>query len=385
MMGTQKPLIAIIVMILALSSVYIYSDDYIDVESVPSIPLNLTASGGIASVYLDWDEPASDGGKIILEYRIYVYNESVASATSGMYVGSTSHTYFTCFNLSTGLIHYFLVAAVNSKGYGPMANVSAVPINASGNLTVYFIDVGQGDAALIQTPDGKNILIDSGKGSAYSALNSTLQSKSITVIDVLIATHPHEDHIGGLDEILRDYEVLRVYDSGYYSDSKAYDNFRKAVLAEGCPYYNDTHLDPGETMDWSTEVQFVLIHIDAAASSANDASIIIKMSFGTVDFLFTGDAEIATENRILPLFDLDVEILKVGHHGSDTSSGASFLDEVTPLVAVISVGANNTYNHPSPDRLAQLEQRGAEIYRTDLNGSIAITTDGECWDVLCHT
>jgi len=381
-MGTQKPVIAIIVMLLAISSAYIFSDDIFDPDQVPSAPMELMAAAGIGTVFLDWESPESDGGSPIQEYRVYVSNVSESVLATGRLIGITLQTQFNCVNLTPGLTHYFLVTAVNEKGEGAIAQITAVPIDASGNLTVYFIDVGQGDSILIQTPDGKNILIDSGSDSAYSALDSFLQSKSITVIDVVVATHPDEDHIGGLDDVLLDYDVLSVYDSGFYKDTQIYERFRNYTDTEGCPYYNDTNIDPG-ILNWSSEVFFYLLHIDADAADANDASIVLKMSFGEVDFLLTGDAEEHVESWMLPLYDLDVEILKVGHHGSRTSSSLPFLTEVTPSVAIISVGEDNRYEHPHNETIDKLTDIGADIYRTDLNRTITITTDGTGWDILC--
>ena len=368
-------------MLLALSSAYMYSDGFFDLEDVPEAPSQLMATAGIGSVYLDWEPPASDGGSPITGYRIYITNQSDSVLSTGRLLGTTSQTQYNCVNLTNGITYHFLVTAVNAKGEGAIARISAVPIDASGNLTVYFLDVGQGDSIFIQTPDGKNILIDSGPNSSYPTLNMFLQSKSITIIDVMVATHPDEDHIGGLDNVLMDYEVLCVYDSGFYKNTQIYQRFRDLVVAEGCPYYNDTDIDPG-ILNWSSEVIFHLLHINASSHSANDASIVLKMSFGTVDFLLTGDAEKDVESWMLPLYDLDVEILKVGHHGSNSSSSSSFLAEVTPYVAIISVGSANTYNHPHPDAVSRLMDIGAEIYRTDLNRTVVITTDGTGWEVI---
>jgi len=259
-------------------------------------------------------------------------------------------------------------------------------VTRAGNSTVYFIDVGQGDAQLIKTADGRNVLIDAGPSSAGSALVSFLVAYNATTLDAFVLTHPDADHIGGGDDVLAACTVLSVYQSGYESGSKTYAAFQAAVAAEGCPAYNDTHLNPGDRLDVNSSVTFEIMAIDALSGNANDASLIIKMTDGTVDFLFMGDASSSVERDMESALGtvLDVEILKVGHHGSASSTSASFLSQTTPVVAVIGVGDGNSYGHPTDEALERLSAAGALVYRTDLNGTVAITTDGTSWEVSCE-
>jgi competence protein ComEC len=259
-------------------------------------------------------------------------------------------------------------------------------VTRSGNSTVYFIDVGQGDAQLIKTADGRNVLIDAGPPASGNALVSFLVEHNATTLDAFVLTHPDADHIGGGDDVLAACTVLSVYQSGYVSTSKTYAAFQAAVVAEGCPAYNDTHLDPGDRLDINSSVTFEIVAINAQSSNANDASLIIKMTDGTVDFLFMGDASSSVERNMESALGsaLDVEILKVGHHGSASSTSASFLSLTTPAVAVIGVGTGNTYGHPTNEALERLNAAGTLVYRTDLNGTVTITTDGTSWEVICE-
>lgn len=256
----------------------------------------------------------------------------------------------------------------------------------TGNSTVYFIDVGQGDAELIKTSDGKNVLIDAGPPSASSMLVSFLISHNATTLDALVLTHPDSDHIGGADDVLAACTVLSVYESGYYTDTKTYAALRAAVTAEGCPAYNDTRLDPGDRLDITSSVTFEIMAINARSVDPNDASLIIKVTDGTVDLLFEGDASSSVEGHMDSMFGsaMDVEVLKIGHHGSSSSTCASFLSQTTPAVAIIEVGTGNTYGHPANQTLDRLSAAGAQVYRTDLNGTITITTDGTTWAVVCE-
>lgn len=256
----------------------------------------------------------------------------------------------------------------------------------AGNSTVYFIDVGQGDSQLIKTSDGRNVLIDAGPPSAGSALVAFLVSHNATTLDAFVLTHPDADHIGGGDDVLAACTVLSVYQSGYEAGSKTYAAFQAAVAAEGCPAYNDTDLDPGDRLGVNGSLTFEIMAINALSDNANDASLIVKMTDGTVDFLFMGDASSLVESEMSVALGgaLDVEVLKVGHHGSASSSSASFLSRTTPVVAVIGVGTGNTYGHPTNQTLDRLSAAGAQVYRTDLNGTVAITTDGTAWAISCE-
>jgi len=253
-----------------------------------------------------------------------------------------------------------------------------------GNTTAYFIDVGQGDSILIVTGDNRTVLIDAGGSTSASVVVSFIQNLSIGVIDAFVLTHPDADHIGWSDEVLEAFDVLAIYHSGFVKDTATYNRFEQAAKAEGCPIYTDEHLDPGDYLPLNSSVLFQVMHIDAEARDANSASIVLKMSCGTVDFLFTGDIDSKVESSIVSSFGaaVDIEVLKVAHHGSRYSSSEQFLSATSPEIAVISAGAGNTYGHPHEEALERLEASGATIYRTDMNGTMVITTDGVDWSVI---
>lgn len=266
----------------------------------------------------------------------------------------------------------------NEHEYSAEVTILVIP-ESTGNTSVYFIDVGQGDSILIQTPDGKNILIDAGDNSAGSTVTSFLSSLSITIVDVFVGTHPHADHIGGADDVLESFDVLSVYCPGYGSTSVTYADFMAAVEAEGCPLYTDEDHDPGDFMNWSSEVSFQILNINADADSANDASIVLKMVCDSVSFLFTGDIGFDVESEMMASFDLDVDILKVSHHGSAYATSDDFLDETAPDLAIISVGEGNSYGHPATVTLTRLQEHDITFVRTDVSGTVMIVTNGTTW------
>ena len=250
-----------------------------------------------------------------------------------------------------------------------------------GNFTVYFIDVGQGDSILLGLPDSKYVLIDAGKNTYSNNVIETLNDLSITTLEALIITHPDEDHLGGADDVLENFEVLSVYHSGYEKDTKAYQNFINASEKEGVPIYSDDEIDIDEHLNFSDSVSFQVLHIDKNASDPNDSGIVLRVEFGKVSFLFTGDISSEVENDALkPGPASTVDFLKVAHHGSKYSTSNNFLDVITPSIGVISVG-DNSYGHPSEETLNRLEEHGVMVYRTDYHGTITITSDGESWDI----
>lgn len=249
-------------------------------------------------------------------------------------------------------------------------------------LTVYFIDVGQGDAVLIRTPQGRVILIDAGSASAGEAVLRYLAEKGISQIDLVVGTHPHEDHIGGLMAVLENLPVGKVIDSGKIHSSQTYEKYLTLIDQKKIPFEigragNKIHLDSSITLK--------ILHPgpDVESSDLNNVSVVIQLCYGQVDFVFTGDAETEAEAEILErgYHRAAVTILKVGHHGSSSSTSEDFLKAVAPDVAVISLGRDNPYGHPHDETLSRLNEAGARIYRTDRMGNIMITTDGSSYHV----
>jgi competence protein ComEC len=240
-------------------------------------------------------------------------------------------------------------------------------------LVVTFLDVGQGDSIWIKTPEGVDILIDGGPQSAGSGVVSYLMAHGCTDIEVMVLTHPHADHVGGLVTVLENMPVDTVWYNGQSYTSSIYSQFLNLVSTNSIP---TVVLSAGQTFPVGSLTVSVL-HPSTIGSDLNENSVVLRVSYGTVDFLLTGDVETGGESEILSQgYAVQSEVLKVAHHGSDTSTSWDFLTAVSPSVAVISVGAGNSYGHPSGDTLARLASLWVSTYRTDLDGTVTVTTDG---------
>jgi beta-lactamase superfamily II metal-dependent hydrolase len=257
------------------------------------------------------------------------------------------------------------------------------PSAATGLLQVTFLDVGQGDAAWLKTPDGLDILIDGGKESEGPGLVSYLQSQEVTEIEVLVLSHPDADHVGGFITILENMDVGKALLNCQRPETDTYKEFETLLVAKEVI---TTCVRDGNNFTWGAYITASAVNpAEPLMSGTNNNSVVLRISYGTIDFLFTGDIEEEAETAILARApNLEAEVLKVAHHGSDTSSTASFLSLVDPEFAIISVGPN-TYGHPSADTLQRLRTAGATIYRTDLNGTIVVTTDGTTYSVEPET
>lgn len=250
----------------------------------------------------------------------------------------------------------------------------------SGPLKVHFIDVGQGDSILIQTPDGKTMLIDGGPKSSGASLVSYLKKQGITKINVMVATHPHEDHIGGLIDVINNFTVDNIIDSGNSHTTVTYKDYLNAIKTNNV---NFVVPDLGQEFDIGQTTKMKILGPVSLADDLNNSSIVIKMTYGSTSFLFAGDAQSQEENQILSKgYDLSSQVLKVGHHGSASSSSINFLKAVNSTIGVISCGINNSYGHPDDQTLKNLTSIKTAIYRTDLVGSIIIESDGAKINVL---
>ncbi len=241
------------------------------------------------------------------------------------------------------------------------------------NLVVYFLDVGQADAAILQCGD-EVMMIDGGESSDSSRIYSYLtKTLGITYIDYMIATHPHADHIGGLSGALNACSVGVVYSPVTSYDSKQFSSLVKYTQKQGCDL---TVPEVGDSFAFGdAQVQFLSPAMEY--NNVNDCSIVVRITHGSNTFLFAGDAEWDAEHDMLSSgYDLSATVLKVGHHGSDTSSSYVFLREVMPKYAVISCGKDNSYGHPTEGALSRLRDVGAQIFRTDLQGNVVFVSDG---------
>jgi beta-lactamase superfamily II metal-dependent hydrolase len=259
--------------------------------------------------------------------------------------------------------------------------VLAATVSASENLTVHFLDVGQGDSELLQF-DGKNVLIDGGTPDMGPRVESYLKNHGVSSLYLVVATHPHDDHIGGLLTILNDLRVGQVLDSGQTHTSQTFQNYLDLIDRKNIPF---STAERGQTIDLDPAIKIDVLSPPAthfAGDDLNQNSVVLKVTYNKVSFLFMGDADTQAEDSLLASgYDLKSDVLKVGHHGSSTASGSAFLAKVKPTSSIIEVGAGNDYGHPTQKTLTALQNTGSKIYRTDTNGNIVVTTDGQTYSV----
>lgn len=248
---------------------------------------------------------------------------------------------------------------------------TAPPLNEESTLTVTYLDVGQGDATLVAC-DGAYMLIDGGETSASNLVYSVLKDKDITRLDYIVATHAHSDHVGGLSGALNFASPGVVYCPVTSYDSKSFNNFVKYVERGGA---TTTAPTAGDTFPLGGATVTILGPINEY-DETNDTSIVLRIDHGENSFLFTGDMERTAELDLVDGgIDLEAKVLKVGHHGSTTSSSYPFLRAVNCEYAVISCAENNTYDHPHEETLSKLSDADADVLRTDLEGDITFVSD----------
>ena len=282
----------------------------------------------------------------------------------------------------------FLYAFGDQIGFD-LFNKQSVPTPSDGEVMFHFIDVGQGDAILVTTKSG-NMLIDTGDMSEDSrkSLDDYLKAAKVDSFEYLILTHTDSDHIGSADHVVEKYDVKNVIMPDYVATTNVYSRLISAMKKKG--------IDPiliGEDKDceksgYTFYLGSVLNTVLAPTenfSDPNEMSVVIKSQYGDTSFMLTGDAEERSEEAMLEKWSrsmLKCDVLKVGHHGSDTSTTKEFLDAVSPSIAVISCGKNNKFGHPKKETLDKLEAAGVQILRTDLKGHIVIKTDGKTVTVV---
>lgn len=291
----------------------------------------------------------------------------------------------TCWNL-LGLLLLSLIlagclgetATKQETGGAAAGSEKAAETEKSGSgLTAHFIDVGQGDATFIEF-DGYTLLIDTGNWNGEETVRY-LEDQGIEKLDIVVGTHPDADHIGQLDQVIERFDVKEVWMSGNSSTSSVFIRALEAIETKEVDYYEPR---AGETFDIG-QLQIEVLHPKEVTGKTNEESVSLKLTYGEIDFIFTGDAGVKEEQEMIDRgTDLDAEILQMGHHGSNTSTGAAFLEAVSPEVAIYSAGVDNSYGHPHAEVLAAVENAGAKIYGTDVNGTIRIETDGTSYEIM---
>jgi competence protein ComEC len=249
----------------------------------------------------------------------------------------------------------------------------------AGTLKVSVLDVGQGDSILIQSPAGKTMLIDAGPSDAGSRVVADLKARGITSLDAAVASHGDADHIGGYQAVLSQFSIAHFYDPGYPDTTATYEKLLTTIDQKNIKYTTPT---AGQTIDLDPAVRIDVLSPDGKnTGGTNDNMLVLRLSYGSTSFLLASDMPDTLEQKIASTLK-QTTVLKVGHHGSKTSSSAAFLNVIKPEVAIISVGAGNTYGHPAAETLNRLQAVGARVYRTDQAGTVTVSTDGNTYTVV---
>ncbi len=242
------------------------------------------------------------------------------------------------------------------------------------DLKVHYIDVGQGDSELLQS-NGVNILIDTGESDQADNLIRYLENAGVQTIDYLFLTHPHTDHMGGAVKLMEHFPVKQVYLTNRTHTTVSY---RKLIQTIKNKNIKRVQAKAGVTINFTKKLRGEIVAPNQTYDDINASSIVLKVTHGSNSFLFTGDATIETEQDILKDgYDVSADVYKVAHHGSSTSNSSEFLNAVNPSICVIEVGKNNSYGHPHREIKELLNKMKVDVYRTDLNGSIIITSNGK--------
>ena len=284
------------------------------------------------------------------------------------------------YNYKTIVLILFIFIISGCQPYASL-NSGVNNNNNDDKLLVHYIDVGQGDATFIELPNDESMLIDAGESEYSNVVNNYIRALGYDEIDYIIGTHPHSDHIGGLEDIINNYDIGKIYLPKASSNTKTYLGLLQSIKDK------DLIIDTGKSginVINEEDLKIDLIGpVNDKYDDLNNYSIVTKLQYKDVSFLFMGDAEKLSENEIIDYvkkdgkINLKSDVIKVGHHGSGTSSGSSFLKMVRPKYAVISVGNDNKYGHPHKNILEDYKKIGANIYRTDKVGTIVISSDGK--------
>ncbi|MFB7158683.1 MULTISPECIES: MBL fold metallo-hydrolase [unclassified Lysinibacillus] len=256
-------------------------------------------------------------------------------------------------------------------------NTEKVSVTAGHEMRVHFIDVGQGDSIFIESPNGKTMLVDGGVKGAGQKVVSYLKELGVNKLDIVVATHPDADHIGGLIPVLNSIDIGQFYDSGKVHTSQTFEEMLTLIDTKNISYNVPK---TGDRIAFDDDINVKVLNANENATDNNDASIVLKLAYGNVSFLLTADAGMALEKEMMQ-DDVKATILKAGHHGSNTSSSAEFIQKVHPEVTILSYGEGNKYGHPHAEVVERLQAIGSEIYSTAEAGTVIVSTNGVDYEV----
>lgn len=275
--------------------------------------------------------------------------------------------------LSLGSAIVLLIVALLFTAGDKNKNKEPVPQYTEEMLSVHYIDVGQGDSIFISFPNGESMLIDAGENDYGEAVCDYIASCGENKIDYLVGTHPHSDHIGGLDTVIERFDIGKLYLPNISHDTKT---FMDVVSAAKEKSVETIQAKAGVSICNQNGVAAKLLSpVSAKYEDMNNYSAVVSVTYQDISFLFTGDAEYIVENELKSTIS-HYDVLKVGHHGSNSSTTANFLEKVKPRYAVISCGTDNSYGHPHAQVTNRLQRFGCEIYRTDMQGTVVAQCDG---------
>ena len=275
-----------------------------------------------------------------------------------------------------GFDHGFIFFIIVIQGQQLISNFQHTP------LTITYFDVGQGDAALIQTPNGSNVLIDTGVwnprySSGKSVLLPHFAAEHITKLDAIILSHPHADHIGGMLDLIGSIDIDVIYNSGFKYESNLYRSYLQSAIQNEIKV---VELKAGTILEIDESLLFLVLAPEGARfnDDPNEHSVVLEIIYGDTEFLFTGDSEEDQETRIVKNYSdiLNTDVLKVGHHGSRTSSGDEFITIATPDISIISLGEKNRFNHPHPEAVQRILTTETELLFTSRDKAVILKSDG---------